>query len=204
FLPVEEFEIVRFPQRQHIYFNGDTPEGIYIVISGKIKIYLNGNGSREQIIRIAVPNDVIGYENLLNESIFFTSAVAHDDVQLRFIPKDMFMYLVKNNPEFMNAFLLVLCNDLIEKEKQTIDFAYMPVRGRLAYALLLLDNIFKNGADENISLSRSELAGYIGSVRETTTRLLSEFKHENLIEINGAEIKLLNRNKLEEISKMYE
>ena len=85
-----------------------------------------------------------------------------------------------------------------------LDLAYKPVRGRLADALLSLDGkINPRQTDQQINLTRNELANYIGSVRETTTRLLSEFKKEQLIEMNRDYIQVVNHDKLNFISRLY-
>jgi CRP-like cAMP-binding protein len=103
----------------------------------------------------------------------------------------------------MQVFLTMLSLDDIDRERQLMDFEYKPVRGRLAEALLRLDKLFNNQNSGYIYLSRKEMAGLIGSVRETTTRLISEFRQEKIIETSHSGIRILNRKKLAEISNLY-
>jgi CRP-like cAMP-binding protein len=79
------------------------------------------------------------------------------------------------------------------------------VRERLAEVLLFLVNDF--GIDKenflNISLTREELANIVGTATESVIRLLSEFKSDKLVELNGRKIKILNTRGLEKISNVF-
>jgi CRP-like cAMP-binding protein len=76
---------------------------------------------------------------------------------------------------------------------------------RLAEILLLLVHDF--GLDDeqflNISLTREELANIVGTATESVIRLLSEFKSDKLVELNGRKIKVLNKKGLEKISNVF-
>jgi CRP-like cAMP-binding protein len=79
------------------------------------------------------------------------------------------------------------------------------VRERLAEILLFLVNDF--GLDNQdylqISLTREELANIVGTATESVIRLLSEFKSDRLVELNGRKIRILNRKGLEKISNVF-
>ncbi|TAL57732.1 MAG: Crp/Fnr family transcriptional regulator, partial [Bacteroidetes bacterium] len=174
----------------------------YIIISGKVKICM-GSNKKEQILHIAVENDYLGYECLMKYSKYCTSSVTLTDTQTAFIPKDIFTYLMQTKPELANAFAELLSASLMRKDRKLADISYEPVRGRLAGALLELELKFKDKENSDILLTRAELASYIGSVRETTTRLLSEFREDKIIETDGGSIKVINRNKLIALSNLY-
>ena len=78
------------------------------------------------------------------------------------------------------------------------------MRERLAEILLLLVNDF--GLDEHnylrISLTREELANIVGTATESVIRLLSEFKADKLVDLDGRKIKILNLKGIEKISNV--
>ena len=90
--------------------------------------------------------------------------------------------------------LKLLSHELGEAARVITDLAQKPVRERLAESLLLLKDTFELDDDKNIQikLSREELANIIGTATESVIRLLSEFKKDKLIDVDGRNIKLLN------------
>ncbi len=201
-LPAEEFEAIRYNRGEIIYREGDIPDGLHFILSGKAKVYMRSRNSKEQIIHIATVHECPGYEYLLNNTRFLSSCSAMEHVTATFIPRDIFSYLLRSNEELMSIFFSMLCKDIVGRERKMTDMAYKPVRGRLADALLDLSEIYQDFSG-GISLSRSELASYIGSVRETTCRMLSELKREEVIHTKGDIIHIHNKQKLLEISNMY-
>jgi CRP-like cAMP-binding protein len=202
YFPVEEYDTILFPKGYTVFHENEPAEGLYILLKGSLKICVRKREGHEEIIRVIVPTAVIGYKHILSDLNFLTTAVTLVPVALKLIPKDIFLYLVKNNPDLMEAFLTLLSIDDVESEQQLINFEYKPVRGRLADALLRLEKLF-NRSNGTIHLSRRELAGYIGSVRETTTRLISELREEHIIDTSNKEIKILDKEKLRKISNLY-
>lgn len=199
----EQFNIMRFVKGHTIYREENYPTGLYAVISGKVKICMKGDGGKEQITRIAVKNDCLGLEYVIKDSKYCSSAIALTETETIFISKDKFNDLVQTNARLAHAFAALLSKNIIDREQKLTSISYTPVRGRLAGALLFLDSKFNGDGDGSIILTRSELASYIGSVQETTTRVLSEFKNEKLVEISGRKINIINRDKLMSIRNLY-
>ncbi len=188
-----------------IYHEGSRVNGVYCVNKGILKIFKTGIDGREQIIRFAKEGDIIGFRSvLINETACTTSKVLQDAV-LCFIPSHKFLDLVKHNSEFSMSLMKLSCKELGESNKYILDIAQKNVRERLAEILLLLYEKF--GTDEDgileIILTREELANIVGTATESVIRLLSEFKHDNLIELIGRKIKILEPKKLQKISDVY-
>ena len=114
------------------------------------------------------------------------------------IPKHDFLELITRNQSVANQFIKMLANDIQEKEKQLTQIAYNSIRKRTADALIMLSKKYKNESQENFTMkiSRDDLASVVGTATESLIRTLSDFKANNLIEINGSEIKILNEKKL--------
>lgn len=193
--------------KSHLVFNygelifkeGQYPSGFYIITKGKIKISKFGYEGREQIMRFAKEGDIVGYRALISEEKYSCSASAINETHLCFIPNEMIKYQIRNHPELAIRFMKLLANDLKTAEENALKIAQKTVRERVAESILLLKEIYgfeDDGSTLNINLKRDEIAGIAGTVRETATRLLYEFRESQIIELSGKKIKILNLQKL--------
>jgi CRP-like cAMP-binding protein len=134
-----------------------------------------------------------------------TSAKVIEDSQVCFIPSEILISLVKSNASFAFELLKLACHELGEANSFITDIAQKTVRERLAEILLLLVNEFGVDGQQvlQISLTREELANIVGTATESVIRLLSEFKADKLVELNGRKIKIINIRGLEKISNVF-
>ncbi len=188
-----------------IYDEGSRINGSYIVASGVLKIYKTGFDGKEQIIRFAKGGDLIGFRSIVSDELACTTARVIQDAVLCYMPGDVITSFIKGNPEFAMALMRLTCRELGESNKFLTDIAQKTVRERLAEVLLLLMDTFDLDEEHTlkISLTREELANMVGTATESVIRLLSEFKADKLIELNGRKIKLLNIPKLIKIGNVY-
>lgn len=186
----------------YIYHEGNRIGGCYVLINGIIKIFKTGIDGKEQIIRFAKPFDIIGFRSVINGDLACTTAKTLEDSTLCYITQESLFYLVKNNGNFSLELLQLACRELDEANAYITDIAQKTVRERLAEIIVHLKNEF--GLDKTntlqISLTREELANIVGTATESVIRLLSEFKSDKLIEIEGRKIKILNFNGLVKIA----
>ncbi len=188
-----------------IYNERSRINGTYIVISGIIKVYKTGFDGKEQIIRFAKGGDLVGFRSVISDELACTTSKIINDAVLCYIPGEELTKLIKENPEFAMALMKLTCKELGESNKYLTDIAQKTVRERLAEVLLLLMDTFELDEDFTlqISLTREELANMVGTATESVIRLLSEFKADKLIELNGRKIKLLNIPQLIKIGNVY-
>ncbi len=187
-----------------IYHEGNRINGYYCVNSGIVKMYKTGIDGKEQIIRFAKRGDIIGYRSVLSKELACTTAKIIEDAVLCFIPSDSLFDLIKNNSAFSMNLMQLTCKELGEANNYIIDIAQKTVRERLAEILLLLKDEFD--LDENqvlkISLTREELANLVGTATESVIRLLSEFKTDKMIELQGRKIRILNLPALNKVANL--
>jgi CRP-like cAMP-binding protein len=211
-LTSDELQILNYEKdfRQYkrgdiLYQEGNRISGFFCVNSGVIKVFKTGFDGKEQIIRFAKKGDIIAYRSVLSNELACTSAKVIEDCQVCFIPSEILTQFIKSNPAYSLELLKLACHELGEANSFITDIAQKTVRERLAEILLLLVNDF--GLDEEqflkVSLTREELANIVGTATESVIRLLSEFKSDKLVELNGRKIKILNRRGLEKISNVF-
>jgi CRP-like cAMP-binding protein len=212
FLKADEVTSINFEKdfRQYkrgdiLYQEGNRISGFYCINSGIIKVFKTGFDGKEQIIRFAKKGDIIAYRSVLSNELACTSAKVIEDCNVCFIPSEILISFIKTNPNFALELVKLACHELGEANSFITDIAQKTVRERLAEVLLFLVNDF--GLDNqqflNISLTREELANIVGTATESVIRLLSEFKSDKLVELNGRRIKIINTKGLEKISNVF-
>lgn len=177
-----------------IYREGSRLTGFFCVTRGILKIFKTGIDGKEQIIRFAKKGDIIAYRSLLSKELACTTAKVIEETVLCHIPYQTLLYLIQSNWQFSHHMLQIVCKELREANDYITDIAQKSVRERLAEVLLLLKDNFELDNDNTlqISLTREELANTVGTATESVIRLLSEFKQEQLIDVQGRKIRFLN------------
>jgi len=193
-------KIYSYKKKDIIYSEGSFPNGIYLVVKGKVKTFKTNEEGKEYITSLYKEGDFFSYADLLEGSVYSESAAALEDVDLNIIPKEDFFSLIFKNSEVAKRFIKLLANDLIEKEKQLLKLAYNSVRKRVAESLLQLQKRYNNSSENfQMAISREDVANMAGTSTETAIRTLSDFKEEKLIDIKGSTITLLDASKLEKM-----
>ncbi len=188
-----------------IYHEGSRINGTFLVVEGILKIFKTGFDGKEQIIRFAKSGDLIGFRSVISDELACSTTKVIQDTILCYLPGEVLGALLKENSYFSMTLMKLTCKELGESNKFLTDIAQKTVRERLAEVLLLLMDTFELDQDHTlqISLTREELANMVGTATESVIRLLSEFKTDKLIELNGRKIKLINIPKLIKIGNVY-
>ncbi|OFY97827.1 MAG: Crp/Fnr family transcriptional regulator, partial [Bacteroidetes bacterium RIFOXYC12_FULL_35_7] len=188
-----------------LYKEGNRLTGVYCISSGVVKVFKTGSEGRDQIIKFTKAGDIIGYRSVLSDEPACTSTKVLEDAVLCFIPTETLNHIIATNVSFTKDLLLIACKELDEANSFITDIAQKSVRERLAEVLILLKNEFgiDNTNTLKIALTREELANIIGTATESVIRLLSEFKQDHLIDLEGRKIKLLNVQELTRIANLF-
>ena len=195
-----------YKRGQMVFQEGTNPAGLYCLNAGKVKLYKHASDGKEQIVRIAKPGDFLGYCSLLAGNPYSVSASALEDATICMVPKKNISDLTKNNNRFSEGMMKLLCRTIEESVIKMADLAYKPVRGRVAEALLFLQKFYMedDNPEGKVVITREDLAAFVGSVKETTIRVLKEFKEDGLIETKKSEIEIKDVAGLVRISELYD
>jgi CRP-like cAMP-binding protein len=196
---------MNFNKGQVVFTEGSTINGVFCVKTGKCKLSkLNSNG-KEQIVRFVKGGDVLGYRSVIADEPVTLTVTALDDMNACFIPKSDIFEALEKNPKFIMDMMKTACSDLKDANMTLSKMAQKSVRERLADTLLFLEETFDVTEDGfiNIQLSREEISSIIGTATESAIRLLSGFKKEKLINLNGKSIKIIDAQRLKNISEGF-
>ena len=192
---IQERKVRLFKKNQVVYYDGDRGNGLYLVISGKVKTVKMAEDGRELMTGIYLADEYIGINATLTNDTYGDTATALEDSTLCLIPKEQLERLLSLYPEVGREFIKLLANNVKDKEEQLLQLAYNSVRKRMAGAILRLHNQQSN-ADNTFKISREDLAALAGMATETVSRTLSDFKDERLIDKKGGTITILDSVRL--------
>ena len=197
-----------YKRGQVIFEDGETPQGLFCIHQGKVKLYKTGDEGRDQIVRFVKAGDVIGYRSLLSGEPYDLSAAALEDSVICRIPSDTFFGMLRGDGNFTMEIMRLLSGQLRRAEDQIVQLAQKPVRERLAETLLILKEVYGTEDGENtplnVKLSRDELAAVVGTATETLVRMIADLKRENLIATEKKKIRILDVDGLVRVGNFAE
>ena len=186
-----------------IFREGDPVTGIYFVYSGNVKVYKKWDEEKELIIRFAKDGAIFGHRGLGKNNVYPISAAALEPAIVCYMDLAFFEATLKVNTNLTYQLLQFFADELRESERRMRNLAHMPVKGRVAEALIALKNQFgitKEGFI-NIELSRQDLASYAGATYETVFRMINELVNDKLISLSGKRIHIINEETLTELTQ---
>jgi CRP-like cAMP-binding protein len=200
-LDSEQYDKEQFSKKQLLYSEGRRPKYLYYLRAGKIKTFKTHEDGKEYITNLYNAGDYIGYIPLLENSNYDDSAEILEDAEINMIPKDDFLQAVYNDMNIAARFIKLISRDVKEKEERLLHLAYDSLRKRVAKGLVDIYQKFNkdNVIQRPISISREDIAQYVGTATESLIRTLSDFRSEKLIEIKEGKIKIIEIDKLSNI-----
>jgi CRP-like cAMP-binding protein len=188
-----------YKKKEIIFSEGNHPGGVFFINKGKVKTFKSNEDGKEYITGLFKEGDFIGYTAILEDSNFTESAAALEEAEVCLIQRQDFLALLYSNREVANKFIKLLSDNLVEKEDRLLSLAYNSVRKRVAEALLMLRERYKeqNKDEFSIHISREDLSNIVGTATESLIRTLSDFKDEGLIELKAGQVRIVDPRKLE-------
>lgn len=203
-LITDNFHIQHFKKNQIIYAERERPEYLFALLKGKAKLYKDGAGGRQQILRLISPVQYFGYRAYFADEAYVHTAAAMEGSEIGMIPLAIVRRLVEDNKDVMWFFLHELARNLGSADTRTVNLTQKHIRGRLAEALVVLKQQYgyeEDGVTLRMYMSREDLANFSNMTASNAIRTLTAFVSEHLIVVDGRQIKILNEPQLLRISK---
>lgn len=191
---------VEFLANELIFKQGGLSSHIYLIYSGFVKLQLEISKSKRLNLHLAQRGEFLSLSSLFTKEKYKYSAIALTDVKLCMLEKNAVIEILNRN----NQYLLYILKYAFEMENRFLEvlqnFTSKQMRGKLASALLYLNNndIF----NQNITqfLTRQDLAEFAGITVENAVTILKEFEKDKIIQLSGRTINILNYELLKEIA----
>ena len=187
-----------FPKGAVLFVEGQSPRGVFMLCSGRIKLTTCSMDGKALITRIAESGEVLGLSAAVSGAPYMVTAETLVPSQVNFIRREDFLRFLKENGK--------ACLRVAEHLSNNYHSAFDQVRSLgLSHsaseklAKLMLEwctrsgNETEKGISLKMTLTHEEIAQLIGSSRETVTRLLGHFKTKQLIDIRGSTMIVRNK-----------
>lgn len=190
-----------FKRGDIIFHDGDKGDGIYIVETGKIKVFKLSLDGREQILHIYGPGHMFGEVPVFQGKSFPASSMTLEPSNIIFLPRDRFVALISTTPALSMNILADLSRRLRAFTIQIEALSLKEVPARLAAYILTLSKEQKNPVRVHLPISKALLSNLIGTTPETTSRMLKKMGDAGLIRVQTRTIEMLDQEGLIELSE---
>ena len=167
---------------------GDPTDSLYILISGRIKVFMSDVDGKEVILSILGPNEFFGEMGLIDNSPRSARVVTLEPCELICISKPDFKRCLADNFEMAMTVMRGLVKRLREADKQIGSLALMDVFGRVARLLLETAEVIDGEKVVTKKLSKQDIARMIGASREMVSRVMKHLQEAGYIEVRAGTI----------------
>ncbi len=194
--------VIKYQRKETIFKQHANASHIIFVKEGLVKLNIEGDNDKKLIVSIAKPRDFIGLSEIYGNRYYDFTAVAIKDTLLFQIRVEDFKKLVEENNDFAISILKWYCQNMEYMYQKVFALGTKQMHGRLAD--IILDLCQKDFEREKVYmyLTRKDLAEFSGMSTESAIRLLTEFKNDGLIRIEGRSIYLNNLELLQRLSRI--
>jgi CRP-like cAMP-binding protein len=187
----KHIKLKKVKKNRELFREGSYPREVYILKRGKVKLYQQTQSGSEQIVYIYSPGEMFGYRPLLCDERHPASAKTIEECGIYFISVKNFLEALKKSNALSNILLRNLSHEFTVLVNRIAAFAQKSTKERVALSLLILQEKCRRpdstGVGE-ISLSRSDLAAFVGTTIETVARIISKLKKDKIIKSHGRKI----------------
>ena len=189
-----------FKRGEVIFHEGALPRGVYIVCSGKLKLYKSSRTGHQLTTRVESSGDLIGHVTLLADDGPYTgTGEALEPSVVSTIDSRSFLDFLTKFPQAALALLRELARDVRRGENKARDIAFKPARGRLADTLLRM-MLPQKPYPVVAGIKRRDLAEMAGLTIETTVRLLKDFEESDVLRKKEKDLLILGEDRLRALS----
>jgi len=190
-----------YPKSAMLFIEGQQPRGVFVLCTGKAKLSTSSTEGKTLITKISQAGDVLGLNAAISNHPYEVTAEMIEPGQANFIPRDALLQFLKEHGEVAVRVAEQLSSNYYTayEEIRTLGLTTSPAE---KFAKLLLswypEKAQANGqAQIKLTLTHEEIAEMIGTTRETVSRLFSEFKKKQLLQVKGSTLVLRNKSALQ-------
>jgi CRP/FNR family transcriptional regulator len=201
------FEKIKYssavPQGAVLFVEGQAPRGMYVLCRGRVKLSTTSREGKTLILRIAEPGEVLGLHATVSGRPYELTAETLQASQLNFVKRDDFLKFLEQHGD--------ACLKAAQHLSQNCQSAYEMIRSlglshsvteKMARLLLEWSNegeTTKDGIRIKIALTHEEIAQLVGTSRETVTRVLGDFRKQQIAQLRGSTLLIRNKPALERL-----
>lgn len=191
---------VKYNKGENICKQGSFANHLIFIKEGLTKSYLEED-ENVQTLCINPANSILGIQSVTTESVFHYSVAALEDVYACLFNMEVVKIIAKRNAGFAYELLIHANVNQILTYDRLFSLTMKQLHGRMADIILCLHKRVYKADKFTVNLSRKDLAELTSMSNESATRILKDFKDNKIIDLDGRTITILDKEKLNRISK---
>jgi CRP/FNR family transcriptional regulator len=195
-----------YPKSAMLFIEGQQPRGVFVLCTGRVKLSTSSKEGKTIITKLSEAGDVLGLNATVSNRPYEVTAEMVEPGQANFIARDAFLQFLREHGEVAVRVAEQLSRNYYAayEEIRTLGLTSSPgekfAKLLLSWPSDLKSADSKNGGDASqvkLTLTHQEIAEMIGTTRETVSRLFSEFKKKQLVQLKGSTLLIRSRAALE-------
>lgn len=199
----EQLRLKRVKKGRELFKEGNYPRAVYIVKRGKVKLFQRGQNGAETIVYIYTAGEMFGYRSILCNEKNPASAQTLEESAIYMLSARDFIQMLEESASLSTVLLRNLSHEFTVLVNKIGAFAQKSVRERTALSLLILGEKYRKPGTRDlieITLSRHDLAAFVGTTIETIARILRRWREEKIISTAGRRIIIENQRALHQLA----
>jgi CRP/FNR family transcriptional regulator len=193
-----------FVKGETIFAEGEPATGFYLLSKGGIKLCKISPDGREKVLHFVHPGETFAEAAFFGDGRYPAEARGLEPGELLMFPKDGFMRLLESNPKFSLNLIISLSLLLRRFARQIEELSFAEVPNRLAAYLIELaarkSTAYQGKCYLDLDMKKGEMASRLGTVSETLSRAFRKLKEDNILEVDGSRVVILDMPALLKLS----
>ena len=203
----DEFEsLTAIVKRERPYAKGEPVfqigqpfKSLFAVRTGSVKVFLQSDDGDEQIVGFHMPGELLGFDGMGHDK-HCCAAVALESSSICELPYSRLHDLAREMPSLSDHFMTLMSNEIADEHAMMLMLAKKSAEARMATFLLSLSLRFKKRGFSpyqfNLTMSRHDIANYLGLAVETVSRIMTHMQDAGLIEVDRRFVSITNMPEL--------
>lgn len=191
-------------QGSTLYRDGDSFQALYVVRSGSLKTFVLNEAGEMQILGFHLPGEIIGFDALATDQ-HVSHAEALEPSSICELPYARLQQVTIEVPALHRQLMRVISREVVKEHQHTVMMGRQQAQEQLAIFLKNLTDRYQrlqlDSDTLNLSMSRYDIANYLGLVVETVSRLFSRMKDMGVLEVDRKSVRILRPDLLEDLCR---
>ncbi len=185
-----------------VLFHGNTPaDGFHVVMEGEVKVCRYGTDGREQVLHMLGAGEPCGEVPVFEGKTYPATAEALRNTKTLYLSREGFLELGQRRPGLLFGMLALLSRRLRRFVELIDDLSLKEVATRVAGFLLELSEQAGGVKEVELDSTKTVLASRLGTISETLSRTLARMQRQDIIEVHGRVITILDHGRLQDLAQ---
>jgi CRP/FNR family transcriptional regulator, cyclic AMP receptor protein len=182
------------PKNTVILTEGDAGDSLFLIVQGRVKVFIGDEDGREIILKILAPGDFFGEMSMIDRQPRSASVSTLEPSVFRVLSHQAFQDCLDRTPRIGSIVMQALAKRLRDADRKISTLALMDVYGRVAATLTELAITTNGKTIVGERLSQQDIANMVGASREMVNRILKDLSERGYITVESKSITILNEN----------